>query len=271
MSLVNKGEEFADLVEWTGDGWKLIDGYQDIANQLQQQLTQDTIDYVDQVRQSNSLVEPQAENISDMSSTLSETKDIVSDIVNVYKGNSSVKEFSDDINKIQEDFRNGAYTLDDYNSKMKELTENTDFSLILSSQEQVSQMNEEQINQMYAQQEMWNALYADASNSLVAITDQFNNGKITEEDYAVALAGINDRFLELALKAGIIKETENGFVDANGKTVGTYKQIKKSTTISDGSSKAFTFMIKKSALKKKKIDLRNAEISVAGKYIYSYY
>ena len=154
-----------------------------------------------------------------MSSTLNETKDIVSDIVNVYKGNSSVKEFSDDINKIQEDFRNGTYTLDDYNAKMKELTENTDFSLILSSQEQVSQMNEEQINQMYAQQEMWNALYADASNSLVAITDQFNNGKITEEDYAVALAGINDRFLELALKAGIIKETENGFVDANGKTV----------------------------------------------------
>lgn len=219
MSLVNKGEEFADLVEWTGDGWKLVNGYQDIANQLQQQLTQDTIDYVDQVRQSNSLVEQQAENISDMSSTLSETKDIVSDIVNVYKGNNSVKEFSDDINKIQEDFRNGTYTLDDYNSKMKELTENTDFSLILSSQEQVSQMNEEQINQMYAQQEMWNALYADASNSLVAITDQFNNGKITEEDYAVALAGINDRFLELALKAGIIKETENGFVDANGKTV----------------------------------------------------
>lgn len=219
MSLVNKGEEFADLVEWTGDGWKLVNGYQDIANQLQQQLTQDTIDYVDQIRQSNSLVEQQAENISDMSSTLSETKDIVSDIVNVYKGNSSVKEFSDDINKIQEDFRNGTYTLDDYNSKMKELTENTDFSLILSSQEQIGQMNEEQINQMYAQQEMWNALYADASNSLVAITDQFNNGKITEEDYAVALAGINDRFLELALKAGIIKETENGFVDANGKTV----------------------------------------------------
>lgn len=219
MSLVSKGEEFADLVEWTGDGWKLIDSYQDIANQLQQQLTQDTIDYVDQIRQSNSLVEQQAENISDMSSTLSETKDIVSDIVNVYKGNSSVKEFSDDINKIQEDFRNGTYTLDDYNSKMKELTENTDFSLILSSQEQIGQMNEEQINQMYAQQEMWNALYADASNSLVAITDQFNNGKITEEDYAVALAGINDRFLELALKAGIIKETENGFVDANGKTV----------------------------------------------------
>lgn len=219
MSLVNKGEEFADLVEWTGDGWKLVNGYQDIANQLQQQLTQDTIEYVNQIRQSNSLVEQQAENISDMSSTLSETKDIVSDIVNVYKGNSSVKEFSDDINKIQEDFRNGTYTLDDYNSKMKELTENTDFSLILSSQEQVSQMNEEQINQMYAQQEMWNALYADASNSLVAITDQFNNGKITEEDYAVALAGINDRFLELALKAGIIKETENGFVDANGKTV----------------------------------------------------
>ena len=30
-------------------------------------------------------------------------------------------------------------------------------------------------------------------------------------------------------------------------------------------------MIKKSALKKKKIDLRNAEISVAGKYIYPYY
>ena len=54
-------------------------------------------------------------------------------------------------------------------------------------------------------------------------------------------------------------------------TVGTYKQSKKSTTISSGSSKSFTFTIKKSALKKKKIDLRNAKISVDGKYIYTYY
>lgn len=72
-------------------------------------------------------------------------------------------------------------------------------------------------------------------------------------------------------KATGLKNLKITVKDANGKTVGTYKQIKKSTTISDGSSKAFTFMIKKSALKKKKIDLRNAEISVAGKYIYSYY
>lgn len=218
-ALVGKSEEFADWVEWTGDKWVLVNGYQDKANQLQQQLTQDTIDYVDQIRESNSLIEQQAENISDMSSTLSGTKDIVSDIVNVYSGDSNVKNFSDDISKIQEEFKNGIDTLDDYNAKMKELTGNTDFSLILSSQEQIGQMNEEQINQMYAQQEMWNALYADASNSLVAITDQFNNGKITEEDYAVALAGINDRFLELALKAGIIQQTSDVFVDANGNTV----------------------------------------------------
>lgn len=59
--------------------------------------------------------------------------------------------------------------------------------------------------------------------------------------------------------------------DANGKTVGIYKQSKKSTTISSGSSKALTFTIKKSDLKKKKIDLRNAKISAVGKYIYTSY
>lgn len=72
-------------------------------------------------------------------------------------------------------------------------------------------------------------------------------------------------------KATGLKNLKITVKDVNGKTVGTYKQSKKSTTISSGSSKSFTFTIKKSALKKKKIDLRNAKISVDGKYIYTYY
>lgn len=60
--------------------------------------------------------------------------------------------------------------------------------------------------------------------------------------------------------------------DANGKTVGTYKQSKKKVSVSSGSTKDFTFTIKKSNLKKKKADLRGGEVSIDGtSYYYVYY
>lgn len=60
--------------------------------------------------------------------------------------------------------------------------------------------------------------------------------------------------------------------DANGKTVGTYKQSKKKVSVSSGSTKDFTFTIKKSSLKKKKADLRGGDVDVYGtSYYYVYY
>jgi SLAP domain-containing protein len=60
--------------------------------------------------------------------------------------------------------------------------------------------------------------------------------------------------------------------NANGKTIGTYSQNTKSVSIESGSSKDFTFTIKKSALKTNKTqDLRNAGITVTmNGYYYTY-
>ena len=105
------------------------------------------------------------------------------------------------------------------NTAMKELTEGTDFSMVLAGQEEVNKMSYEQLQKLYAQQQMWQTLYADAGNTLSSLTEQYNAGKISIEDYSVGLAGVNDRFLQLAISSGIIKQTESGFVDVNGKTV----------------------------------------------------
>lgn len=219
QSLVSKGSEFANLVEWTGDHWKLVDNYQEEANRLQQELNDKTREYVETQQQIQEQAERQAEAIRTTSDATSSTKNMVSDIQQAYGNVKGLKDFSNSVKQIHDDFAQGTYTIDDYNSKMKDLTENTDFSKILSSEQEISQMNEKQINQMYAQQEMWKSLYLDAGNTLTSLTDQYNNGQITQAEYAVGLAGVNDRFLQLAISSGIIKETENGFVDANGKTV----------------------------------------------------
>lgn len=58
--------------------------------------------------------------------------------------------------------------------------------------------------------------------------------------------------------------------DAKGKTVATHKVSKLSTSLSTSSAKTLTFTIKKSALKNKKIDLRNATIKIDGTYLYRY-
>lgn len=58
--------------------------------------------------------------------------------------------------------------------------------------------------------------------------------------------------------------------DGNGKTVGTYKLSKKSVSIPSGSTKDFSFTIKKSSLKKKTADLRNCTITCEGTYVYYY-
>lgn len=60
--------------------------------------------------------------------------------------------------------------------------------------------------------------------------------------------------------------------DVNGKTVGTFKQSKKKVSISSGSTKDFTFTLKKSSLKKKKADLRGGDVTInENSYYYSYY
>lgn len=58
--------------------------------------------------------------------------------------------------------------------------------------------------------------------------------------------------------------------DVNGKTVGTYKLGKKSASVSSGSTKDFTFTIKKSKLKKKKADLRGGSVSGGYTAVYRY-
>ena len=58
--------------------------------------------------------------------------------------------------------------------------------------------------------------------------------------------------------------------DANGKLIGTYKISKKSATVPPASTRDFSFTIKKSSLKQKKADLRNAKITCDGGYIYEY-
>lgn len=57
---------------------------------------------------------------------------------------------------------------------------------------------------------------------------------------------------------------------AGGKTIGTYSASSKSAAVSTGSYKDFTFTIKKSQLKIKKADLRNAKASCTGTYYYYY-
>lgn len=49
--------------------------------------------------------------------------------------------------------------------------------------------------------------------------------------------------------------------DGNGKTIGTYKQNKKTVSVPAYSTKDFTFTIKKASLKQKKADLRNALVT----------
>lgn len=49
--------------------------------------------------------------------------------------------------------------------------------------------------------------------------------------------------------------------DGNGKTIGVYKQSKKSVSVGAYSTKDFTFTIKKASLKKTKADLRNSQVT----------
>jgi hypothetical protein len=60
------------------------------------------------------------------------------------------------------------------------------------------------------------------------------------------------------------------FKTAAGKTIGTYSAKSKSMTVAHGESKDFTLTIKKSKLKIKNADLRNASYTNSGQYEYRY-
>ena len=88
-----------------------------------------------------------------------------------------------------------------------------------------------------------------------------------------------DKSGNLVINAIIINNSANRIVrlkdvkfvvkDVNGKVVGTYKASKYNVSVSSYSTKSVKFTLKKSLLKKKKIDLRNATIvRKGGSYYY---
>lgn len=59
-------------------------------------------------------------------------------------------------------------------------------------------------------------------------------------------------------------------ISAEGKTIGTYSAKSKSLSVANGATKDFSVTIKKSSLKIKKADLRNATYKTDGEYYYTY-
>ena len=73
-----------------------------------------------------------------------------------------------------------------------------------------------------------------------------------------------------ANRIACLKDVKFVVKDANGKVVGTYKASKYNVSVSSYSTKSVKFTLKKSLLKKKKIDLRNATIVRKGGSCYYY-
>lgn len=67
-----------------------------------------------------------------------------------------------------------------------------------------------------------------------------------------------------------LKNVKIKFMTDTGKTIGTYSASSKSVAVSHGSTKDFSVTIKKSKLKLKNADLRNATYTTSGKYQYRY-
>lgn len=114
----------------------------------------------------------------------------------------------------------------------------------------------------------------------------YSDTKITTSDISYGDTALNVYKAEFDKKGNLVmkaKYVNNSFhktsqlknikivvKDANGKKVGVYKASKISVSVASGSTKNMTFTIKKSALKKKTCDLRNASITESGKSMYYY-
>lgn len=75
---------------------------------------------------------------------------------------------------------------------------------------------------------------------------------------------------KMAYKVSELRDIKVTVTDENGKKVGTYKLSKKKVSVPSGSTKDFTFTIKKANLKKKTVDLRNCEFETEGTSMYYY-
>lgn len=106
---------------------------------------------------------------------------------------------------------------------------------------------------------------------------QVPNGDATWEAYSASYNSKGDLVIKVRMVnnsghySEYLKNLSLKVKTAEGKTVGTYKASKKTLYVANQSYKDFSITIKKSALKIKKADLRNATITTDGKYGYTYY
>lgn len=114
--------------------------------------------------------------------------------------------------------------------------------------------------------------------TVTVANNQFSNAKVSVDDCTYGMWTSNgyyaayDKKGNLVVKVQILNSTGYERMtqlknvklvvkDANGKVVGTYKQLKKAVSIGPQSSKVLTFTIKKANLKIKKAELRNGSVS----------
>lgn len=106
---------------------------------------------------------------------------------------------------------------------------------------------------------------------------QIPNGQASWEAYSASYTSNGDLTIKFRMVnnsghySEYLKNLSVKVKTAEGKTVATYKASKKNLRVSDQSYKDFSITIKKADLKIKKADLRNATITTAGKYGYTYY
>jgi len=101
----------------------------------------------------------------------------------------------------------------------------------------------------------------EAGNSQVQVYNMFYDSK---GNLVLKASILNNR----GYRATKIKKLTIKVNDAAGKAVGTFKVKNKKMSLNSGSSKDFKFVIKKSALKNKKADLRTASYKPSGTIIY---
>lgn len=106
---------------------------------------------------------------------------------------------------------------------------------------------------------------------------QIPNGQASWEAYSASYASNGDLTIKFRMvnnsghSSDYLKNLSVKVKTAEGKTVATYKSSKKNLKVANQSYKDFSITIKKSKLKIKKADLRNATITTDGKYGYTYY
>ena len=212
--LVSEHPEYVRYLVKVGDQYKLNKVAEEELNQANKDVISTTDELISKLDEEQKIGQLVTDGMVD---AVDAVDYFTTGIRNTFGNIEGVDKFIDDLREINVTLLKGESSIDEYNTSMNDLINNTDFSKVHAD---MSKLDDEAKQVAQSQQAMFTSLAQEVANYMQEATNALYQGQMSIADYVNTLQGSNENLLDMIVASENLTQNQEGmWVDANGALV----------------------------------------------------